>query len=39
VVREAETGRHFPPESIAEVRRFLADPVAWSAAHGGRDTL
>jgi orotate phosphoribosyltransferase len=39
VVREAEAGRHFPAESIAEVRRFLADPVAWSAAHGGRDTL
>jgi orotate phosphoribosyltransferase len=39
VVREAEAGRHFPAESIAEVRRFLADPVAWSAAHGGRDKL
>jgi orotate phosphoribosyltransferase len=39
VVREAEAGRHFPPESIAEVRKFLADPVAWSAAHGGRDHL
>jgi orotate phosphoribosyltransferase len=39
VVREAEAGGHFPAESIAEVRKFLADPVAWSAAHGGRDKL
>jgi orotate phosphoribosyltransferase len=39
VVHEAEAGRHFPPESIAEVRKFLTDPVGWSAAHGGRDRL
>ncbi|MGF1640086.1 MAG: orotate phosphoribosyltransferase [Rhodospirillales bacterium] len=37
VVAAAEAGGHFPADSIAEVRRFLADPVGWSAAHGGRD--
>ena len=39
VVAEADAGGHFPADSIAEVRRFLADPVAWSAAHGGRDSM
>jgi orotate phosphoribosyltransferase len=26
----------FPAPILAEIERFLADPVAWSAAHGGR---
>ena len=26
---------YFPEASLSEVRRFLEDPVAWSAAHGG----
>ena len=26
----------FAADSIAAVRAFLDDPVAWSAAHGGR---
>ena len=26
---------YFPEASLAGVRRFLEDPVAWSAAHGG----
>jgi orotate phosphoribosyltransferase len=39
ILREAEAGRHFPPEDLAQVRAFLGDPVGWSAAHGGRDTL
>jgi orotate phosphoribosyltransferase len=36
VIAEAEAEGHHPPETIAEVRGFLADPVTWSAAHGGR---
>ncbi|MGB0670994.1 MAG: orotate phosphoribosyltransferase [Rhodospirillales bacterium] len=36
VLAEAEAGGDFPPESLAEVRSFLADPIAWSAARGGR---
>lgn len=28
-----------PPTDRAELARFLADPVGWSAAHGGRATL
>ena len=26
---------YFAQDALAEVRRFLEDPVAWSAAHGG----
>ena len=26
---------YFSPEALGEVRRFLENPVAWSAAHGG----
>jgi orotate phosphoribosyltransferase len=26
---------YFAEPALAEVRRFLEDPVAWSAAHGG----
>jgi orotate phosphoribosyltransferase len=29
----------FPEASLAEVRKFLDDPVAWSAAHGGIGSL
>ena len=36
VLQVAEEGRRFSEEVTAEVRRFLADPIAWSAAHGGR---
>lgn len=36
VLAEAERGRDFPPQVLAEVRAFLDDPAAWSAAHGGR---
>jgi orotate phosphoribosyltransferase len=28
-----------PPRARATLERFLADPIAWSAAHGGRATL
>jgi orotate phosphoribosyltransferase len=37
VVEEAEKGTRFSADAIAGVRRFLADPVAWSAAHGGKE--
>ena len=26
---------YFSDSALAEVRRFLENPVAWSAAHGG----
>lgn len=35
VVREAESRGALPAADLAELRRYLADPVAWSAAHGG----
>ena len=37
VLRVAEEGKYFSPEAIADVRKFLDDPISWSAAHGGRD--
>ena len=37
VLAEAEAGRDFPETTLAGVREFLADPIGWSAAHGGRD--
>lgn len=39
VIAVAEERSGHSPEDIAEVRRFLADPVSWSAAHGGRAAL
>ena len=33
--RPATTGPYFSEAALSEVRRFLEDPVAWSAAHGG----
>jgi orotate phosphoribosyltransferase len=36
VLAVAEADAAFPPADLAEVRAFLADPVGWSAAHGGR---
>jgi orotate phosphoribosyltransferase len=36
VITAAEAGAYFPEKSIAGVREFLNDPVAWSVAHGGR---
>jgi len=29
--------RYFPDDALNEVEAFIADPVAWSAAHGGAD--
>ena len=39
VLAEATKGKDFPEESLNGVRSFLEDPVAWSAAHGGRDAV
>ncbi len=36
VLAAAEAAAAFPAAELAEVRAFLADPVSWSAAHGGR---
>ena len=33
--RRAKSRPYFAESALAEVRRFLEDPVAWSAAHGG----
>ncbi|ABC23307.1 orotate phosphoribosyltransferase [Rhodospirillum rubrum] len=36
VLAVAERTAAFPEDSIEGVRAFLADPVGWSAAHGGK---
>ena len=36
VLKVAEDGNYFEPAAIDGVRNFLADPVAWSVAHGGK---
>ncbi len=35
VLAEAERGRHFDASTLSEVGSFLAEPLAWSGAHGG----
>ena len=39
VLREAEASQAFPQPLLTHVRAFLEDPIAWSAAHGGRAAL
>jgi orotate phosphoribosyltransferase len=36
VLKVAEEQQSFSPEAIQGVKEFLADPIAWSAAHGGK---
>ncbi len=36
VLSEAEKGNYFSAQEIDGVREFLADPVKWSADHGGK---
>jgi len=36
VLKAAEEGRYFDKAATAGVRDFLADPPAWSKAHGGK---
>ena len=37
VIDEAEASGYFAADGLAEVRAFLADPAAWSQAHGGEE--
>jgi orotate phosphoribosyltransferase len=37
VLAAAEEGQHFGTHALNGVREFLANPVGWSKAHGGRD--
>jgi len=39
VLAEARAQGAFPPEVLDAVAAFLADPLAWSAAHGGRGDI
>ena len=36
VLDAAESGQDFSADDITGVRDFLADPVGWSQANGGR---
>jgi orotate phosphoribosyltransferase len=31
----AREHKYFPEDALNEVEAFIADPVAWSATHGG----
>ncbi len=35
VLAVARAHRYFPEDALNEVESFIADPIAWSAAHGG----
>jgi orotate phosphoribosyltransferase len=37
VLAEARATGHFAPDTLDEVERFLAEPLAWSRAHGGAE--
>jgi len=37
VLSVAREHAYFPAEALNEVEKFIADPIAWSAAHGGAD--
>jgi len=39
VLVAATEGNDFPEKTLSAVRDFLDDPIGWSAAHGGRDSL
>jgi orotate phosphoribosyltransferase len=39
ILQVAKEGDYFSPVAIAEVQKFLSDPVNWSAAHGGRNHM
>ena len=39
VLAEARDGKHFDPQTMDEVEAFLASPLEWSAAHGGRGDI
>jgi orotate phosphoribosyltransferase len=37
VLAVARAHRYFPEDALNEIESFIADPIAWSAAHGGAD--
>jgi len=37
VLAVARDNGYFPAHALDEVEKFIADPIAWSAAHGGAD--
>jgi len=37
VLTVARAHRYFPDDALNEVEAFIADPIAWSGAHGGAD--
>lgn len=37
VLAVARQHRYFPEDALNEIEAFIADPIAWSAAHGGAD--
>jgi orotate phosphoribosyltransferase len=37
VLAVARAHRYFPDDALNEVEAFIADPIAWSAAHGGAE--
>lgn len=37
VLSVAREHKYFPEEALTEIESFIADPIAWSAAHGGAD--
>ena len=39
VLKVAREGGYFDPDTLQEVENFLNEPLAWSAAHGGRDDI
>ncbi len=39
VLAEARAAAHFEPAVLDTVQAFLADPLAWSVAHGGADRI
>jgi orotate phosphoribosyltransferase len=35
VLEVARANRYFPEDALNEVEKYIADPIGWSAAHGG----
>ena len=39
VLKVAQDGAFFDKKTLAEVEKYLNDPVGWSVAHGGVEAL
>lgn len=39
VLKVSREGGYFDPQTLQEVENFLNDPLAWSAAHGGKGEI